>query len=204
MSNGQLVVNRYFWAAKVNDTGMEPGVYHFDENGLLEFPEEKNGIYAEDGTLFYYENNARTGKGLIQIAADTVLYKKADGTEGKAAEGYYYILPNGEVVNNRNYWVSEENANGLKPAGTYTFDADGKMQEVQQKNGIYDENGKRYYYVNGVRTYAGLIEIDGSYYYAKAGGEIVCGKSFYVTKTNNLMPAGVYQFDEIGRMVTNP
>ena len=202
MSNGQLVLDRYFWVSKVNDTGMEPGVYYFDENGLLQIPQKKNGIYAEDGTLFFYENDLRTGNGLIQIAEDTVIYVKADGTECKAAAGYYYILPSGEVINGRSYWVDQ--TNGLMAAGTYVFDADGRMEEIQQKNGIVEEDGKLYYYVDGVRTYAGLLLIDGEYYYAKAGGEIVCGKSFYVTKTNNLLPAGVYQFDADGRMVNKP
>ena len=48
------------------------------------------------------------------------------------------------------------------PEGTYSFDADGKL-----KNGIVAENDSLYYYLNGALHYAGLIEIDGSYYYVR-------------------------------------
>ena len=48
---------------------------------------------------------------------------------------------------------------------------------------------------------AGLIQIDGDYYYAKDNGEIVNGRSFYVSNTNDLMPAGAYTFGDDGKMV---
>jgi hypothetical protein len=60
-----------------------------------------------------------------------------------------------------------------------------------------------YYYENGKLAYGGLMLIDGDYYYAKSSGEVICGKSYWITKTNDLLPVGNYTFDENGVM-TNP
>ena len=38
------------------------------------------------------------------------------------------------------------------------------------KYGIVSEDGTMYYYQNVVRTYAGLIELNGDYYYVKSTG----------------------------------
>ena len=85
--------------------------------------------------------------------------------------------------------------------GKYAFDADGKL--ILKKNGIVAENGSLYYYKDGVLNYAGLIEIDGSYYYVKTSGEVVHGRNYWITKTNGLMAERSYTFADDGRMV-NP
>ena len=69
------------------------------------------------------------------------------------------------------------------------------------KNGIVAENGSLYYYKDGVRYYAGLIEIDGSYYYVKTSGEVIHGKRYWISKTNGLMKEGSYVFADDGKMV---
>jgi hypothetical protein len=111
----------------------------------------------------------------------------------------------------------------LLPARAYTFGEDGKMinpptvnpdpeqppvtpdPDPEAKNGICaDENGKLFYYVNGVKTYGGLMLIDGAYYYARTSGEIVCGRSYGITKTNDLLPARAYTFGEDGKMINPP
>ena len=55
------------------------------------------------------------------------------------------------------------------------------------KNGFVEENGSTYYYVNGRRGYAGLIEVDGDLYYVKGTGEIAKGH-YYISNTNGLLP----------------
>ena len=72
------------------------------------------------------------------------------------------------------------------------------------KNGIVAENGSLYYYENGNLVYAGLIQIDGDYYYVRGTGEVVHGRSYWITKTNGLLPQGSYTFDENGKMVNPP
>ena len=69
------------------------------------------------------------------------------------------------------------------------------------KNGIVAEDGSLYYYKDGVRYYAGLIEIDGSYYYVRTSGEVVHGCNYWITKTNGLMGERSYQFAEDGKMI---
>ena len=65
---------------------------------------------------------------------------------------------------------SYPNDTGLAPA-FYSFDEDGRMiidTPDPSKDGIVNEDGELYYYVNGVRFYAGLIQIDGDYYYVNS------------------------------------
>ena len=70
------------------------------------------------------------------------------------------------------------------------------------KNGIVSENGSLYYYVDGVLTGAGLVQVNGDYYYVRTSNcEVVHGRSYWVTDTNGLLPAGLYTFDENGKMV---
>nr|MDY5755298.1 hypothetical protein [Eubacteriales bacterium] len=94
----------------------------------------------------------------------------------------------------------------------YEFDNDGKMidppvidpdqPEPEVKDGIVEEFGSLYYYVDGVLTPAGLIELDGSYYYVRtSNGEVVHGRSYWVTVTNGLLPEGMYRFADDGRMI---
>jgi hypothetical protein len=202
MSNGQVVRNRYFWTSKTNDTGFEPGAYYFNADGVMETPEVKEGIYVENGSLFYYEDDQRVGKGLIKLDSNTKVH---DGdTVSDAEEGYYYVLDSGELVHGRSYWITKLNGIEGFQEGSYNFDDNGRMIPKQVKNGIVAENGKLYYYVDGARNFGGLMLIDGDYYYAKADGEIICSKNYYVSKTNGLLAAGVYQFGADGRMVNKP
>ena len=191
-SSGQLVVNGSYYCSRMN--GLLPeGSYAFDEDGKMIMPEApKNGIVSENGSLYYYVDGVLTYAGLIQINGD-----------------YYYVRGTGEVVNGRNYWITK--TNDLMPQGSYTFDETGKMVNPpviepsepapEVKNGIVTENGSLYYYENGVLTYAGLIKIDGCYYYVRGTGEVVNGRSYWITKTNDLLPEGSYTFDDDGKMI---
>ena len=69
------------------------------------------------------------------------------------------------------------------------------------KNGIYPEDGSLYYYKDGVRNYAGLIIIDGDYYYVRTGGEVVHGKRYTASKANGLLPIKQYQFADDGKLI---
>ena len=68
------------------------------------------------------------------------------------------------------------------------------------KNGIVSEGGELYYYVNGVKTYAGLIEIDGDYYYVNSSCKVITNQRYWVNKTNGLLSAGFYNFGADGKM----
>ena len=218
-STSTAVKARAYWITVTN--GLLPaGQYTFDADGKMvnppivtpdpdpsPEPEVKNGIVAENGSLYYYEDGVLTGVGLIRLNGD-----------------YYYVkTSNCEVVHGRSYWVTD--TNGLLPAGPYTFGTDGKMinppvvdptpdpdpepeptpdpdPTPDVKNGIVAENGSLYYYEDGVLTGVGLIRLNGDYYYVKTSNcEVVHGRSYWVTDTNGLLPAGPYTFGADGKMV---
>ena len=77
-------------------------------------------------------------------------------------------------------------------------------EEPEVKNGIVEEDGMLWWYVDGAKTYGGLMLIDGAYYYARTSGEIVCGRGYGITKTNDLLPANYYVFGADGKMQNPP
>ena len=175
-SDLKAVKNCTYYVTKTND--LKPaGYYTFDADGKMVI---KSGLVEENGDLYYYVDGAKTAAGLIEW-------------EGN----YYYIASNLKAVKDAKHYVFADKANGLKSAGWYWFNADGTMY----LEGIREENGTKYYYKDGVKNYAGLIEISGEYYYVKSDCSVVCGRSYYVTKSNGLMPSATYTFDADGKMV---
>lgn len=181
-SNGEVVTDCVYWITWTHGL-KEVGYYTFDENGRLTGT-PKNGIVEEDGVLHYYVNGTLTYAGLIKIGDD-----------------YYYVNSKCEVVRDCDYYITW--THDLKPQGKYHFDADGKLtgSVAPLKNGIYEEDGSLYFYRNGERAYAGLIQIDGDYYYVRSTCEVVHDRSYYVYWTHGLMPEGYYNFDSAGRMI---
>ena len=175
-SDLKAVKNCTYYVTKTND--LKPaGYYTFDADGKMVI---KNGLVEENGDLYYYVDGAKTAAGLIEW----------DGN-------YYYIASNLKAVKDAKHYVFADKANGLKSAGWYWFNADGTMY----LEGIREENGTKYYYKDGVKNYAGLIEISGDYYYVKSDCSVVCNRSYYVTKSNGLMPSATYTFGADGKMV---
>ena len=181
-SSGEVVNDCVYYISWTHGL-KEAGYYTFDENGKLTGT-PKNGIVEEDGVLHYYVNGTLTYAGLIKIGDD-----------------YYYVNSKCEVVRDCDYYISW--THDLMPQGRYHFDADGKLtgSVAPLKNGIYEEDGSLYFYRNGERTYAGLIQIDGDYYYVRSSCEVVHDRSYYVYWTHGLMPEGYYNFDSAGRMI---
>ena len=189
--SGKLVCGMSYWITEtngitINDVPIKQGTYQFDDDGKMILGDlVKDGIVEEDGSLYYYKDGSRYYAGLINI-------------EGS----YYYVKTSGEVVHGQKYWITK--TNGLMKEASYEFGADGKMVvDESVKDGIVKENGSLYYYKDGKLTYAGLINIDGSYYYVKTSGEVVHGQKYWITKTNGLMPERSYTFDAEGK-ITDP
>ena len=175
-SDLKAVKNCTYYVTKTND--LKPaGYYTFDADGKMII---KNGLVEENGDLYYYVDGAKTAAGLIEWEGD-----------------YYYIASNLKAVKGARHYIFADKANGLKAASWYWFNADGTMF----LEGIREENGTKYYYKDGVKNYAGLIEISGEYYYVKSDCSVVCDRSYYVTKSNGLMPSATYTFDADGKMV---
>ena len=175
---------------------MEAGNYDFDTDGRMiiasEGSDTREGIMKdENGVLRYYVDDvAQKNLGLIEL----------DGR-------FYYVNGSGEVINGKDYNITK--TNGLRyqkedgsaadfvSGGKYTFGDDGALCWY---DGIADVGGVKYYYVNGVKTYAGLIQIGGDYYYVNSSCKLVTNSSYYVSKTNGLREAGTYSFDAEGRL----
>ena len=162
----------------------------FDEHGAW-LGEDYTGLYDIGDNTYYVENGFSVGGGLRQIGED-----------------YYYFKSNMTAVKNTNYFISI--TNDLLPAGNYDFDENGELQlpqpepEPEVKNGfVTEDDGVTYYYVNGVNTSVGLIQIDGQYYYVKSGGKRVENCTYFISNTNGLLPAGNYVFDANGVMQVN-
>ena len=221
---GNLVVNSQYWITKTNNLLPEAS-YTFGADGKMlnapvvepeqpeqpdtpvvpEQPEVKNGIVSEGGKLWWYVNDVKTYGGLMLI----------DGA-------YYYARSSGEILTNTKYWITK--TNNLLPEASYTFGADGKMlnapevepeqpeqpdtpvvpEQPDVKNGIVEEGGKLWWYVNDVKTYGGLMLIDGAYYYARSSGEILTNTKYWITKTNSLLPEASYTFGADGKMLNAP
>ena len=188
--HGMPIKNKSYAISRTNDltyadgTVITKGTYTFDEEGRMVIRE---GLV--DG--YYYERNVKVPyAGLIE----------QDGY-------YYYISDHGMPIKNKSYAISR--TNGLTypdgtaiTKGTYAFDEEGRMII---RNGLVDG----YYYENNVRVpYAGLIYHDGYYYYISDHAMPVCGKTYYISRTNDLtfddgtpIKKGAYEFDELGRMI---
>ena len=199
-------------AIAVNRNNIKEGyrVYKFAEDGkLLDDMLTVSGIVTTSDGMFFVENGQSIYGGLMLIDGD-----------------YYYAKTSGQILTNIKYWITK--TNDLLPAAYYEFGADGKMlnapvvdptpdpdpeqppvtpdpdPEPEVKNGIVSEDGKLWWYVDGVKTYGGLMLIDGDYYYARTSGEILTNKKYWITKTNDLLPAAYYNFGADGKMVNPP
>ena len=155
--------------------------YDFGEDGIC------HGVYQHTGLFYLNGNTYYTIDGMVCFG----LYL--------AEDGYYYYFGSGNytAVKNTRHWVSFPNDTGLAQA-FYDFDENGRMiidNPDPSKNGIVNEDGTLYYYVNGVRNYAGLIQIDGDYYYVNSSCKVVTSQRYWVSKTNDLLPATFYNFD---------
>ena len=170
---------------------MNNGTYEFDSDGKMVTKDtSKNGIVKEsDDIWYYYVDGVKTYAGLIQI----------DGN-------YYYVRTNFQVVHGQSYYISK--TNGLMTAGTYSFDNDGKMVIEKSDSGdvlngiVKESDDVWYYYVSGTKTYAGLVQIDGNFYYVNSQYQVIHNRKHFISKTNGLKPNGTYTFDENGVMQT--
>ena len=155
----------------------------------------KNGLCVEGDDTYWIKDGVNVEfPGLIRINV---------GTDAAPHYHYYYFGEDSKAVKDGMYKVEKNNGLPL-PCYNYKFDADGIIEhdEDTSKNGICDGDGSKFYYIDGVKVGEGLIMVDGSYYYARTStAEIIRGRSYWITKTNNYpVEAGLYNFDADGKM----
>ena len=160
-----------------------------DETGALR--KDINGLYNNGADTFWAQNGELVEKdGLVRIV-------KEDGEVN-----YYYFVDN-KAVKNDSMWLN--NMNGLLlPENEYTFDEYGVIlhDEDTSKNGIIEEaDGEKYYYIDGVKAYMGLIQIGEDYYYINSRGKMVRDCTYWISRANGLLPEKSYKFDKNGKIV---
>ena len=203
-------VNYYYFGedSKACKATAEKNQYLVEKTNGLALPGGINYTFGEDGVIAHFADTSI--RGIYFDESSSNYYYCIDGViiaNGlMLIDGSYYYArtSSGAFVCGRSYWITK--TNGLLDAGIYTFDDAGKIIFPEKpKNGIVAENGSLYYYVDGVLTGAGLIQIGNDYYYVRTStGEVVHGRSYWVTDTNDLLPAGPYTFDTDGKMINPP
>ena len=174
---------RYEGICAVHNSNSPLTVYRFADDGvLIEELTNYTGFAEAHGKVAYLENGVQL-HGLKKIGND-----------------WYYFDTLGYAITNQTYYCTY-NMIEEKPIGYYTFDEDGKMIV---KNGIVNDDGVLYYYVNDVRIQVGLIKIGEDYYYVRTGGLIATGTYYCTFNMTEEIPIGTYEFDSNGRMLNVP
>ncbi|MBE6763137.1 MAG: hypothetical protein E7553_02110 [Ruminococcaceae bacterium] len=188
--NKTVYLNDSYVSGHTNPDGtpMQAGTYSFDAEGKMII---KNGPVGDN----FYKNN-------VQLKA----YQLAE-FEGN----FYFVSDAHKLAKNKTVYLSESYVAGFTyadgtpmQAGTYSFDAEGKMII---RNGVVGDG----FYRNNVRLKAyQLVEFEGDFYFIGDGHKVVKGKTQYLTKefvegvfTEEGYPffAGYYTFDEDGKLI---
>ena len=140
----------------------------------------KNGICDGDGSKFYYIDGVKVGEGLIKVG-----------------DYYYYArTSSGEIVRNRQYWITKTNELPIQQ-GIFDFDAEGRMIVT----GFIHAFGATYYYDNGVLA-KGFTKIGDDYYIFNASsGKMYSNATMWVPDNEYGITGGMYEFDADGKMI---
>jgi glucan-binding YG repeat protein len=182
-SNGVLATGTY-WITNTNDM-LEPGCYEFGTDGYMVISADKDGVVEENGALYYYDSGVKLyGAGLVQLDENS----------------YVYVRSSGQLATGR-YWIT--NTNGIMEAGYYPFGTDGYLI-VSDANGIVEENGGLYYYLDGKKQFGlGLVKLDeNTFIYVRTNGQLAVG-SYWITNHHGLLPETIYEFNEDGILIVN-
>ncbi len=160
----------YKVSADMTNGLLPAGTYYFDSEAKMVL---MNGLVEEGGKLYYYENGTRVKKGAVKVGDDIYYFSMK-----------YYALDDGK------YFITADMTNGLFPEGYYVI----KDYKVQMKNGIFEENGKLYYYENNEKVRAGAVNVDGEIYYFSMKYYALADGQYYITAdmANGLIPEGYY------------
>ena len=207
----------YYWAGKRvyrRFFDIEGKTYYFDYSGnmVTGLCHIETGSNSGEAIWYLFDETGAQVKsdGLVKVYDD--IYYIADelpiaaGLVKDENGNYYYIRSALTAVKSRDYYVTK--TNGLLEHGIYTFDENGIIVFDDTKNGIVNENGTLYYYVDGVKqTNLGMIKIEVNgetkYIYVRSAGQLAVGP-YYVYNGNGIVSNWTtHQFDENGYWINN-
>jgi glucan-binding YG repeat protein len=186
----------------VMDSNGESFYYYFDPYTYAAVGEGEGWITVEN--YQYYFVNYKCMKGKVVKTSKGYQYRFA-GTwqrnQWVEQDGaWYYIERQYVAITGGFAWTRTIDGSG---SACYLFGEDGKLRT--DLTGLYHVGNDTYLLEEGRRIEeAGLVFIDGYYYYFAANAKAVKGRSYWPSKTNNLLPAGNYTFDAQGRLVNPP
>lgn len=183
--SGKLLTNGKYFIQKTNQL-LPSGYYTFDSSGKLK--------QSKQAVIQSLAKDSKDEKNSVPTLTKQFGLIQKDGS-------YYYFDHNGQLICNKDYYIAQTNQ--LLPQGQYHFDLSGKLIDGNQSvNGIVKETeADWFYYENGVRTYAGLIEIAGNYYYVNSECRVIHQQNYFISKTNGLLPQAVYEFNQEGCLI---
>jgi len=163
-----------------------------------------DGNQKIDGYNYVFTNYILTRGDLVTDANGTRYRWAGQWVHGKwfQVDGNWYCTKKYVyyVVTGLLYMPNRTNANWEM----YLFDENGVFQE--NFTGLYENGENTHYIVNGQPLYPSkLVKVDGYYYYVSySDGKVYKNCTMWVNRTDGLVPAGSYTFDEKGRMVNPP
>ena len=181
--DGKAVKNGNYKVNKNNGLPLPEYGFAFDSDGVIVHDEDtsKNGICDGDGSKFYYIDGVKVGEGLIKVG-----------------DYYYYArTSSGEIVRNRQYWITKTNELPIQQ-GIFDFDAEGRMIVT---GFIHAFGATYYYYDNGVLA-KGFTKIGDDYYIFNASsGKMYSNAMMWVPDNEYGITGGMYEFDADGKMI---
>ena len=189
--------------------------YYYSRNGIL-----VNGWQRVDMKDYYFDPDTHAAVNGKQTLSDGYTYTFEDyvlvkGQLVKTQKGTMYrwagiwIFSSWIEVDGNKYFI---NGYGVAATGVFKISND-DIKYVSDENGIWLENyiglidyeGNTYFCENGIiDLYAGLVEVDGYYYYfSSSTGTALKNGTYWVSRDNGLGYTGWQVFDEQGRMVIN-
>ena len=179
------------------------------------FYEDRAGWRTIDGKDYFFEEGYRVEGGYQGVLENNIhpnwYYFEEDGSCDRSK-----VIPDGFYTDRNGYsYVKDGTAlTGLQLVDdTYYFfdnlgyamkgDCAGYLfgDDYRAVSGLISKNNNFYYYWNGKPKMAGLVEVDGAYYFAKDGNGLCVTGKYYVWNGNGILPEGNYEFGEDGKML---
>ena len=177
---GTVLTGKQFVGTYIMQNSKNPlsnGYYEFGEDGKM-----LQGIVVKEDGTYYYEMGKPFAAGWVKDGDDYYVFD----TDGKAMVGKNWV----------GSYLTQTSKDPYK-TGNFVFDQDGKLA-----NGVAQVGDEWYYCEAGVGKEAGLVCIDGQYYYADKGGKLATGRIWVGTyPSHGLIPRGYYEFGADGLML---